>query len=287
MSEPSVLIYAELLSNIRQISVIAALDTPCDASTKVELSSNGQQFILNHKGKTTTLNLPGQVSSRAQLQNPTLGSKELSWRLPVEGVFTREDAENARSNDGPWSAKTLGEESEFLCRSCDSVVIKEKTIKIWKDLPSENWAEMMDFWHCHKPDDHEDEHEHEVNGASGHTKIRQAGKSSTEKVSDSNANRGYGANTKFTAQTGIGFVDLTTFLLLDTDCLGLQLSGHRYKYPKLISYCPSGRFTRRSCRHTLFLGRWVTCLVCGSQARSMPAMASRDLENHGICYERH
>ena len=27
-------------------------------------------------------------------------------------------------------------------------------VRSWKDLPSENWAEMMDFWHCHRPDDH-------------------------------------------------------------------------------------------------------------------------------------
>ncbi|KAH8674655.1 ubiquitin-conjugating enzyme E2-binding protein, partial [Tricladium varicosporioides] len=194
------LIYAELLSNIRQISIVADLVTACDASTKVELSGNGQQFILSHKGKTTTLDLPGQVSLKFQLQELVLGSKELSWRLPVEGIFTREDAENARSNDGPWSARALGEKCEFMCRSCDAPIVRRETIKTWKDLPSENWAEMMDFWHCHKPDDLEDDHEHEVNGASGHTKIR------------------YGANTKFTAQSGIGFVDLTTFLLLDTDC---------------------------------------------------------------------
>ena len=242
------MIYAELLSNIRQISVIAALGTPCDASTNVVLSPNGREVILHHHGSTNSLNLPGQVASNSRLQKPALGSEELSWRLPLSGPTSRPNAESDVSNDAPWPATDLKDDTEFSCRSCGAIILKKGIIKSWRDLPSENWAEMMDFWHCHKPD----VPELNGNGHSGHSH------------GDPNASRGYGANIKFTAQSGIGFVDLTTFLVSKSDCSGAEVSclsyfvsvfcalkfalrwvsrrrsgralaprwsGHRYKYP--------------------------------------------------------
>jgi hypothetical protein len=152
MSQPKTLIYAEQLSNIRQISIIAALNTPSDSTTNAKLSANRQQIILHHGGETTTLDLPGQVASSAQLQKPVLGREELSWRLPMAGQPSRADLESTQSIEAPWSAKSLGEDAEFACKECGNVVLKKGIIKTWKDLPSENWAEMMDFWHCHKPD---------------------------------------------------------------------------------------------------------------------------------------
>lgn len=216
------LIYAELLSNIRQVSVIAALDVPCDATTKVELTGGGQQFVLYHGGESNTLNLPGTVSQNAQLQKPAVGSKELSWRLPLAGPPTRPDAEDAQSKEAPWSAKTLGKESEFLCRYCGVVVIDQAAIKTWKDLPSENWAEMMDFWHCHKPDvpEHERAHNLGSNGTNSHN-----GHDHAENVVATA--KGYGANTKFAANSGVAFVDTTTFLVTSADCTNLiPLESH-------------------------------------------------------------
>jgi hypothetical protein len=208
MSASNTLMYAELLPNIRQITIIAALTTPCDLTTKAELSANGQQITLQHGREMTILNLPGQVAPHAQLQKPALGSKELSWRLPLAGLPKRVNAEDAQSNETPWSAKKLGEDTEFLCRECRAIIIGKGIIKTWKDLPSENWAEMMDFWHCHKPSDDVEK------GANGH------GYHDQDVVA---ATKGYGANTRFGAQPGVGFVDLTTFLLASRDCTNVEV----------------------------------------------------------------
>ncbi len=201
--------YAELLANIRQISVIVALQEPCDTATKVELSADGWCFTLLHARDTSSLNLPGQVSPTAELQKPALGSKELTWRLPLASQRIHTNLENAQNNDAPWSAKCLEDDTEFSCRDCDAIIVSRGSIKTWKDLPSENWAEMMDFWHCHKP------HVRGETGSDGNE-----GDASIEK---STANRGYGANTKFAPTTGTGFVDLTTFLLVDSDCTNIQV----------------------------------------------------------------
>jgi ubiquitin-protein ligase E3 D len=191
--------YAELLSNIRQISVIVALEEPCDLTTKVELSEDGRHFILHHREHESVLSLPGQVSSSFQLQKPAFGAKELTWRLPLATEPNRPSMDTMQSDCAPWSAKCLGNDTEFVCRSCGSVIVKKGSIGTWRDLPSENWAEMMDFWHCHKPDVPDGYAEQSV------------------------ANRGYGANTKFTPIPGTGFIDLTSFLLADADCQNTQV----------------------------------------------------------------
>ncbi|RDL38476.1 uncharacterized protein BP5553_02816 [Venustampulla echinocandica] len=215
MSRCKTLVYAELLANIRQISIVAALDTPCNSTTKAELSPNGLQVTLYHEGEVIATNLPGQVAAKGALQKPALGSRELSWRLPLAGALPAQYAEKMQSSDVAWSAKQLGQDSEFLCRECGTVIIRNGSIKTWKDLPSENWAEMMEFWHCHKPDDHN----HESNGASGHEKHIDAEKSL--------ADRGYGANTKFMPRSGFALVGLTTFHITASDCTGLQLFNRR------------------------------------------------------------
>lgn len=201
MSTASPLIYAELLLNIRQVSVFAALQSSSDASTKVELSADGRRIALHHVGKTTVLSLPAKVIPSAKLQRAPSGSKELSWRLPLAAEVKRGDPD---SDEAPWPAKGLGEDTEFRCRKCDAVVVKKGAITVWKDLPSENWAEMMDFWHCHKPEEH---------GKAGHTH-----------GDDPNENKGYGANTKFMARSKVGFVDLSTLLVAEEDCTSIQVS---------------------------------------------------------------
>lgn len=211
MSLGAPLIYAELLSNIRQISVIVALDVPCETGAYATLLADGQQFTFHHGGQITTLTLPGQAVSNSQLPKPTLGSKELSWRLPLAGHASRASIEDAQGNEAPWSAKDLSKDAEFACKLCRTVVLKRATIKEWKDLPSENWAEMMDFWHCHKPD--VPASERNLDGSGGHVH-------DAEKPGE---NKGYGASNKFSASTGVGLVDITTFLLFKSDVENLQV----------------------------------------------------------------
>ncbi|KAN0110280.1 HECT-like Ubiquitin-conjugating enzyme (E2)-binding domain containing protein [Hyaloscypha variabilis] len=208
MPSSNPLMYAELLSNIRQISVILALDTPCALSTQVELSPDGRRFILHHDGRASSLTLPGQVPCKLQLQHPALGTKELTWRLPLAGAPSQQSMDTMQGNCAPWAAKVLGPETEFTCRACSAVIVGRGRIAAWRDLPSENWAEMMDFWHCHKPD---------LPGG---------------QVEESAVNKGFGANTRFTPTPGIGFVDLSTFLLADIDCQNTQTGSSSEEVPQ-------------------------------------------------------
>lgn len=58
----------------------------------------------------------------------------------------------------------------------------------------------MEFWHCHKPHDHDQQENQNL------------------------ANKGYGANNVISAQLGVGFVDITSFMFDEQDCQNLLVS---------------------------------------------------------------
>jgi ubiquitin-protein ligase E3 D len=201
----SALIYAELLSNIRQVSIIASLQTPSNQDTGATLSDDRQQLKLVHSGTTMSLMLPAQVAAIPGLRQPALGSREISWRLALPATAsTNNGLDFADSTSAPWSASKLSEKSQVKCRKCGAVLLAVGSIQSWKDLPSENWAEMMDFWHCHKP------HVHGKDFANGHNEGHLEEK-------------GYGAKNRFMARNGVGFVDLTYFLFSEKDCAGIKV----------------------------------------------------------------
>ncbi|KAF1346958.1 HECT-like ubiquitin-conjugating enzyme-binding-domain-containing protein [Delphinella strobiligena] len=114
-----------------------------------------------------------------------------------------------------WTANQLNNAVEVRCRSCNGVIVSSGSIDSWKDLPSEGWAEMMDLWHCHKPDEHHvSGHEHELTSG-----------------------KGYAAGSKLVAKKGTGFVDAMSLLLKEEDCIGVDVS-FRLLSCVLLSICP-------------------------------------------------
>ena len=198
---PPILIYAELLYNIRQVSVDAYLSSPSSLATFVEVSAHGFKLRVQNNGIVRELTLPAAVKAPRFLPVRQQNCQELSWRLPLlEPENTQNSLESIEDQSIPWSASTLVPGCELRCRICNTILVQQSIIKSWRDLPSENWAEMMEFWHCHKPaiDGHRD--------------------------SDHLASRGYGANATVSAQQGVGLVDLTSFLLCESDCSGVVVS---------------------------------------------------------------
>ncbi|KAI5926128.1 ubiquitin-conjugating enzyme E2-binding protein [Camillea tinctor] len=190
-----ILIYAELLSNIRQISVGCTLPTPSSPTTEAVVSPDCLGITVNHDESRVSIPLPGRVALPSRLPIEKTGTINLSWRLPLAGGQNRIQNVSASDAAVPWSAGDLKPESAVECRACRIPVVDAGVLKTWKDLPSENWAEMMEFWHCHKPHDHK------------------------QKDGEHLTSRGYGASSKISAQSGVGFIDLTSFLLSPSDIL--------------------------------------------------------------------
>ncbi|KAL7268745.1 hypothetical protein RUND412_008614 [Rhizina undulata] len=180
--------YAELLSNLRIIWLTITLPTPSNPSTKL-IPSTPDLLFLHHDSKIYPIRLPSPLpreSLKAFDIPPPPDETTLSYRLPIDASVLKDGG-----NTVPWSASSMTDVS-IHCKSCRAETVPVGKVPTWKNLPSGNWAEMMDFWHCHKP------HSHDAGCANpGKTDAFSGG---------------------FAAEPGIGLVDLTYFLLNPGDC---------------------------------------------------------------------
>jgi hypothetical protein len=193
--------YAELLPNIGSISLTVSLPSPASLHTRLFVPHCSSSATLDHDGESTSVILPVQANPHTSILvfEAGIGQKALSCRLPVALPFPPGVTRGPGSaNWAPWSAPELLEKptASFSCRTCSAVVIPSGRIQQWKDLPSGNWADMMDFWHCHKPHGGDE--------------------SSDSKYSV--FERG------FVIEAGTGLVDRGYFLLSPEDCEAVQVS---------------------------------------------------------------
>ncbi|KAG9517019.1 hypothetical protein KCV07_g6482, partial [Aureobasidium melanogenum] len=185
-------LYAEFLPNIKTLTVTTVLDTPRDDTTALSLSSDRTELVLEHNSRTDRIKLPARVSGHGHqnLQLPNTGELQCANRIPAEPFFGEEEPVAL------WSATYLDSRTRLHCKQCNALVSSDK-IRDWKNLPSEAWAEMMDLWHCHKPDEPDHDHDHD----------------------DAPATKGYAAGNKLRAQAGVGLIDVMSFLLSEGDCM--------------------------------------------------------------------
>jgi hypothetical protein len=204
---PRIVLYSELLSNIRQVSVAASLPSPADQSTKAEVCDDGSRLRVHHQGQIETLTLPTQVALSGSLALTSSTKSEMSWRLPVNTSASSTIHFSPENQAVPWTAQDLSDGTHVSCRNCSQNVVRQGAIKVWKDLPSENWAEMMDFWHCHRPHDHPSADQASTNGQGAGSK------------------KGYSAGNMISAQPSVGLVDINSFMLSEEDCSHLLVSA--------------------------------------------------------------
>lgn len=240
-SDTPIHLHAELLPNIRQLTFYVSLPTGSYISQdggrlkpEISLPESRRAVTVSVGGDMETMKLPARVSesSRSGLRFPEhafsgnpaaidgTNRMEFSFRMQVD-----KDEVPGLTKDGfvddfiPWTAADMSTSALVRCRECSAVILDpgEHTEGwTWKDLPSGNWAEMMDFWHCHKPDPHEG-HDH-------------------KSIEDSNAVlKGYGAANQISASPGTVLVDVASFLVAEVDCNGLRKVRGRFP----VDHCPS------------------------------------------------
>lgn len=212
----SIYIYAELLLNIRQITVMISLPSDRNDTTAVTMSLDGKALSVVHNGQVADLRLPASIRDGLSPTFDPRSIRDLSLRLPI----AQEAAEGMRSsglNLTPrpiWSASSFTGDRIITCRSCQAPLVKD-SVQTWKDLPSENWADMMDFWHCHKPDtDGAQDHEH------------------------NNVHKGYESANSIEPSAGAALVDVMHIHLLQKDC--------NVMYCESPVYSKVGSFSSRS-----------------------------------------
>ena len=193
-------LYAEFLLNIRQVTLFATLQNTRNDDSNAYITSDKKSLTITHDDKQATITFPSGISGKATVHFPVGRKKEVSLRLEV----IEDDKPSLGhglevANDSPWPATSLSPETEVACKSCRSVVVSSRP-RVWKDLPREDWAEMMDFWHCHKPD---------VKETPGQT----------------SSVKGYAAMNKLKVQPGVGFVDTCHIVLPMEECSCIRVSS--------------------------------------------------------------
>ncbi|KAJ5219906.1 hypothetical protein N7468_009110 [Penicillium chermesinum] len=199
-------LHAELLPNIRQITLYVSLPS------HPALNGLHPTIQLSDSRKAVTVSLPHPFQDVTE-------TTKLPARVSEAALLAPSD--ELTDDYVPWTAGDMSPDTRIRCRSCSAELLNttppQRTSQDetsgggwdWKDLPSGNWAEMMDFWHCHKPDPHEEDAEPEANAAL--------------RVEEQNAQiKGYGASSRVVATTGTVLVDTATFLLAERDCGGLK-----------------------------------------------------------------
>ena len=194
----TIYLYAELLLNIRQVTVFVILPSKCNTNTRVELDHDQRTLRLRHEDEESIIELPCSVANNSNLKLPSVAARELSFRLVVgDTAILPAQSKQATDCNDPWPASRLSSETQVACGSCGTFLVTN--VSVWKHLPSAGWADLMDFWHCHKPSaiDGDDD---------------RAGSS-----------KGYAAANTLDPTTGTGLVGVTYLLVSSMDCTGLQV----------------------------------------------------------------
>lgn len=196
-----IFLYAEVLTNIRQVTLYASLETAVTTEeTVLHIVSDKKRVTVREGDVVSGIYLPTEISGTADVTIASGKKKEISVRLEIgdtSELLPRDDVVTAI--EVPWSAGDLSAGTAIQCKKCQALILQAGKLSAWKDLPSENWAEMMDFWHCHKP--HEDDSKEDAAGA-----------------------KGYSSTSQLAVSPGTGLIDTVSFLLHRSDCTGLQVS---------------------------------------------------------------
>ncbi|KAL2008793.1 hypothetical protein VTN00DRAFT_6987 [Thermoascus crustaceus] len=250
-ADASIHLHAELLPNIRQLTLYVSLPAYPDSDLngnafhpQISLSESRRAVTVSLTGPdhemSETIKLPARVSeaSRASLKftghrASTEGrsggdgdvGREYSFRMQVDKdeEQPRVAKEDFVDDFIPWTATDMTASTGVRCRACGHVILdpsgpprpsSDTTAEgsapppsrgwVWKDLPSGNWAEMMDFWHCHKPHNPEQDH-----------------------LDKNSEVKGYGAANQVVATPGTVLVDVPSFLVTEVDCKGLRKSQQK------------------------------------------------------------
>lgn len=195
---PKIYLYAEILTQIRTLNLYASLQTEKREGTKVDVSTDKKVVTVTHDGETQRLYLPTQIHGDASVTFPLQKKTEISARVQIEDEHEWK-CSISNEIEAPWLAPDLAETTQIQCRHCKAEILASGRVFQWKDLPSENWAELMDIWFCHKP---HDDHSHE----------------------DAAEAKGFSSKSKIAITPGTGMTDLVSIVLHVEDCTNVKVS---------------------------------------------------------------
>jgi hypothetical protein len=148
--------YSEYLPRVNAVSVVVDFDESVDAIKLISLKL--PQNLVISATNTYDITLAHPIS---QLKLGKVSCNDGTLQLTL---VTSENRDNGKvftdQNTDKWSCADLREKTPkldtntnlfaFKCGECHNTVV-DSTMYKFLDMPSEYWYELMDYWHCHKP----------------------------------------------------------------------------------------------------------------------------------------
>ncbi|CCE82825.1 Piso0_002575 [Millerozyma farinosa CBS 7064] len=174
---------AEEFSNLNSISISIENDqiTPSCAIKSIKIKSRGSvQVFINEYMEDVILPVDLKEGNEIRIKNLNKRQSSLTFSIHTVNGTQKIDESTMSFMDGiynsgiqRWSCKDLQQKTpkrenkndfKFCCIKCSSPIIDSSNINMFYDMPSEFWSEMMEFWHCHKPDIRKNEFSKNYNG---------------------------------------------------------------------------------------------------------------------------
>lgn len=194
----SISVYSEHLSNIGTLNIQVTLQTQSNKTTSVSVSADSRALLVSHGGSEITATLPVSLPEKpgTTIPLPDKSTLDLTFRFRLS---SHSPTAKDQAVVVPWMAANLSSDSTIDCSACGITLVPSSRIKQWKDLPSNGWAEMMEFWHCHKPNEpHLDDQK--------------------------SLAKGYSAASRLDVSSGVAFVNTTSILFASSDLQNIDVS---------------------------------------------------------------
>lgn len=164
-------VFVEHFSRLHSTSVVVRIPRDEIVSARIEK----HQLVINEKHHITLANDSKKVLNYNE-EGLNITIKELDTQYTGITLRSKQIARTLLTNDDrmidmmcsdnyQWNIGHLTEMNDrgtFRCASCkQSTIFQLSSVKRMLPMPSELWYEMLDFWHCHKPNE-EDEHARNV-----------------------------------------------------------------------------------------------------------------------------
>lgn len=144
----------EYLPNIRCVTIIVT-----EVDKLLLKSVNSEDLTIeymnqNNEQKQATIFLPSEIEVSNSYKFIKGKSNEYSVRLKCPIDCGTKINPPITITDGKWDKKELSQLTRFSirCKTCSKSIIDPSNCKKLNVMPSIYWAELMDYWHCHKPD---------------------------------------------------------------------------------------------------------------------------------------
>ncbi|KAI5966416.1 uncharacterized protein KGF55_000725 [Candida pseudojiufengensis] len=147
---------AEYLPRLGHLSIEITSISQENLST-IEVQGNENIILVLNHSPSIKIKSPIPVTHISLIG---VKSEETKLKLTLK-VHADQNPGSSEEVEPKWSCKWLRTHTtkhhssnvfKFICSNCSYEIINSLSYQ-FKDMPNEFWYEMMDYWHCHKPED--------------------------------------------------------------------------------------------------------------------------------------